>query len=122
MNRKSFSVLLALFILVLTGCRQPVSVCEGVKQPSDLPWLNEMVQLCESVGPTLSSIDKITYSLPNDQTTYVGFYATIGSGQRQIKNIYDCDGKIITEYGGATACIGECDIKILSFERIYTKP
>ena len=52
MNRKSFSVLLALFILVLTGCRQPVSVCEGVKQPSDLPWLNEMVQLCESVGPT----------------------------------------------------------------------
>ena len=121
MKRTNFLVLFALFLLLLAGCHQQVSVCEGVKQPSDLPWLNEMVQRCESVGPTLNSIDKITYSLPDDQTTYVGFYVTIGSEQRQIKNIYDCDGKIITEYGGVTACTGECDIKILSSERIYTK-
>ena len=121
MKNANLHVLLALFFLILTGCRQQVSICECVKQPSDLSWLSELVQRSESVGPTLSSIDKITYRLPNDNSPYVGFYVTIGSGQRQIINIYDCDGKIITEYGGVTACTGECDIKILSSERIYSK-
>ena len=122
MKKSNLSVLLVLISLLLVGCHQQVSVCEGVKKPSDLPWLSEMVRLCESVGPTLRSIDRITYSLPNDRTTYVGFYAITGSEQRQIRIIYDCDGNIVTHYGGYTACLGECDAKILSSERIYTMP
>jgi len=117
---KQFHLNVLIALLVFTGCQQQLSVCESVKKTSDLPWLDELVQFHSAAeGPDIQSVEKITYSIPESNTTYVGFYVVIGTEPRTIENVYDCDGNLITQYGGVQACTGQCDIVILSRTTIY---
>ena len=91
-------------------------------QTSDKPWLAAIEQKGESPqGQFLQSIDKITYTIDASETTYTGFDVLYEKVCCDIpyEYIYDCDGEIITSYGGKTDCEGECNIKITSRKNIF---
>ncbi len=130
MKRTNLTVLLALFILLLAGCRQPVSVCEGVKQPSDLPWLADMiqtglVQTFPSDTFPIEYVKKVFYTKPESKTTNVGFIVEYhypqGSADYIGAELYDCDGNILASYGGWLGCYGLCDITVTYETIIYQR-
>ena len=113
---------LAIVLLLCFSCRT-LDMCEDVRRPKDLPWLDSIAQTGVSiVGQKLLSIDKITYTLDDSSTSNVGFYVTYEKKGKDMpsKYIYNCDGQVITYYGGILGCNGECDLKILSSRNIYT--
>ena len=112
---------LAIVLLSCFSCRT-LDMCEDVRRPKDLPWLDSIAQTGMSiVGQKLLSIDKIEYVLGDSNTTYIGFCTYY---ERKVdvpsKYIYDCNGVVIANYGGLWGCSGECDLKILSSRNIYT--
>jgi hypothetical protein len=115
--KSRFFILYAFALLLCVGCKtQELATCDEVTQTSDKPWLAAIVQKGESSqGQFLQSIDKITYTIDDSETTYTGFdvrYETV-------EYIYDCDGETVVYYGGTDGCQGACEIKILSRKNIY---
>lgn len=126
MKTKIYLTGLALVVVFLVACKsqQQVSLCERVTQPREMPWLYSIVE--EGVSPLglqLVKIDKILYTIDESNTTNTGFEIQYEAKCCDMPNdyIYDCDGEVITEYGGFAGCSGECDIKILSRECIYER-
>jgi len=114
-------------LLLCIGCKtqQDLVSCEDVAKTTDMPWLASIVQAGVSTdgGAKLESIDKIIYSTDSTNTAiHVGFYVRYELKCCDIPGgyIYDCDGKILTVYGGIVGCTGECDIKIRSKTNLYT--
>ena len=126
MIMKNRQFICAAVLLLCIGCKtQELVSCEDVSKTADMPWLASIVQT--GVNPTggakLESIDKIVYSLDStSNTTHVGFFVRYEPKCCDIPGsyIYDCDGKIITTYGGILGCSGECNIKIRSNTNLYT--
>ena len=118
------SIIFAISTLLLISCKTPQLVsCEDVTRTNDLPWLTSIVQQgVTALGQKLVSIDKIVYSTENSNTTNIGFEVVYETRCCDIPSefIYDCDGEVITYYGGINGCNGECDITIRSRTRIYT--
>ena len=127
--------------ILLCGCNNPVEpkqeegkvdtlVCEDVTSPSDLPWIEEMIQH----GLVLSNpyrsdtfpveyVDKVFYTTPESEEEYVAFIFEwrfpSGSADAAGAALLDCDGERLATYGGWTGCEGLCDITITSKKRIY---
>ena len=121
---KKITLLCALCAVILTGCKtQQLVPCEDVRKTTDMPWLTAIVQKGQSwEGRKLLRIDKITYTTDDSNTTHVGFEVRYETMCCDIPGeyIYDCDGEVITCYGGIAGCTGECDIKILTRVTIYS--
>ena len=115
----------AMTMMLCIGCKtQEVVSCEDVAKTSDMPWLASIVKEGVSMqGQKLESIDKIIYSTDNTSAaTHIGFYVVYEDMCCDIPGayIYDCDGNIITSYGGIAGCTGECNINIRSKNNLYT--
>jgi len=110
--------------MLFVACKtQQLVPCEDVRKTTDMPWLTAIVQKGQSwEGQKLLRIDKITYTTDDSNTTHVGFEVRYETMCCDIPGeyIYDCDGEVITCYGGIAGCTGECDIKILTRVTIYS--
>ena len=126
MIMKNRQFICAAVLLLCIGCKtQELVSCEDVSKTADMPWIASIVQtgVNPAGGAKLKSIDKIVYSLDSTSTTtHVGFFVRYEPKCCDIPGsyIYDCDGKIITTYGGILGCSGECNIKIRSNTNLYT--
>lgn len=117
-------IICATAMLVCISCKTPqLAACGDVSKTSDLPWLETIVQKGATWrGQQLLKIDKITYSHEDSNTTYVGFvvyYETICCDAPD-EYIYNCEGEVITIYGGVAGCAGECHLQIHSRTNLYT--
>lgn len=116
---KSNIIIFAVVMLlsVLTGCKTQMVSCEDVKHINEISWLARK----SPHGQKLESVDKIVYKLPQGDTNYIGYNIQYEPMCCDIPSqfICDCDGNIITEYGGYDGCMGECDIEIISRVNIY---
>ncbi len=114
----------AITLLLCNSCKtQQLVPCEDVRKTTDMPWLTAIVQQGETWnGQKLLSIDKITYTKDDSNTTSVGFDIRyeLKCCDFSYDFIYNCDGEVITSYGGHVDCSGECDIKILTRINLYT--
>ena len=118
------SIIFAISMLLLISCKTPQLVsCEDVTRTNDLPWLTSIVKKGTTEhGQKLVIIEKIVYSTESSNTTHTCFAVYYESICCDIPYIflYNCDGEVITYYGGINGCNGECDITIRSRTRIYT--
>ena len=122
MIKKTIRCIICVIALLSCFSCRTLEMCEDVRRPKDLPWLDSIAQTGMTyVGQKLLSIDKITYTLDDSNTSYIGFCAYY---EKKVdvpsKYIYNCDGEVIVNYGGLWGCSGECDLKILSSKNIYT--
>lgn len=111
-------------VALLCCCKVQQTVCEEITRPSQLPWLQEIVeQGKDAEGNRLLSIDKVVYYIEDSQTEGTGFTITYEEGpvypDRLGGAVYDCDGNELVIYGGVAGCLGECSLRILSRETIY---
>lgn len=116
-------IVYAVALLLCFGCKtqQELVSCEDVSKTTDMPWLASLEEGYTQDGLKLLNIDKIVYSTDDSNTTSVGFelrYELVCC-DRPDRYICDCDGKIITTYGGIAGCIGVCGIKVLSRVNLY---
>lgn len=127
--------------LLLCGCNHSVEpkqeeefvdtpACDEVTTPSDLPWLEEKIQigLVHTYSPTVDTlpvefVDKVFYTTPESDEENVAFIIQwcwpSGTADAIGAALYDCDGNRLATYGGITGCDGLCDISITSRTRIY---
>ncbi len=117
-------------LVLLCGCNHPQPepvpcACEDVSQPSDRPWIEELIQKSQSGWWPIRFVDKVFYILPDDSTTYVGFYYEVevspGSCDVPYASLLDCDGEGLATWGGITGCDGLCNLTIISRTRIYQR-
>ena len=115
---------LTIVLLLCISCKtQQLVTCEDVTKANDMTWLSSIVKTgITPLGQKLVRISKIIYSEEGTNTTSVGFYIEYETMCCDIPDafIYDCDGEIITTYGGIAGCQGECSLKVLSSTAIYT--
>ena len=110
---------LAIVLLSCSSCRT-LDMCGDVKSVDELPWLEQAVQIRACSGQKLLSVNKIIYSI--GAIKHSGFeveYEIICCDVPYLY-IYDCDGEVVTDYGGMTGCAGHCNAKVLSRKNIYT--
>ena len=117
-------VICTLSTLMCLGCRTQTQLvlCEDVTRATDMPWIASLVKTgSSSLGQKLEKIDRITYSQEGSNSTNMGFYVIYEYKCCDIPNeyIYNCDGDIISIYGGIAGCEGECRLKILTRTNIY---
>lgn len=111
-------------LLVCIGCKtQELVTCEEVRKTSDLPWLEAIVQKGVSwEGQKLLNIDKITYTTDDSNTSQVGYEVKYEFRCCDIPDIYiyNCNGEMITSYGGIWGCNGVCDLNIIARKNLYS--
>lgn len=117
-------IIYAVAMLLCISCKTNEFVsCEEITNTNDAPWLSSITKTgITQAGQKLVSIDKITYVNDSLYTIYIGFdvlYEKLGY-DIPYEYIYNCEGKIITSYGGIAGCNGECDLQISSRLNIYT--
>jgi len=113
-------------LCTLCACKtyvNPPCGCKDTHKPSDLPWLNEILTTKVSTfGADLVSVDKVYYrEAADDNTLSIGILVEYEPMCCDISGqfLYDCDGNLVTEYGGVAGCIGQCDIAVISRENIF---
>ena len=112
-------VICATAVFFFFSCRT-LDMCGDVKNIDELPWLEQAAQNRAYIGQKLLSVNKIIYSI--GAIRYSGFeveYEIICCDVPYLY-IYDCDGEVVTDYGGMTGCAGHCNAKVLSRKNIYT--
>lgn len=122
--KKIHCIVCATAMLLCISCKttHQFVACEDVTSTSERSWLTAIVQTGVSQqGQKLISVDKITYSVGSEMTTYTGFEVIYEMKCCDIpyKFIYNCEGEMITNYGGIAGCSGQCDIVIHSRKTIY---
>ena len=115
-------IIILLSACMLAGCKtQQISVCEDVKDPTQLPWLKELVKNGYRDARVIQ-VEKVTYRSEEKNTEGTGFVVSYEPLCCDLiwPGIYDCDGNVLNEYGGiAGGCYGDCSIVILSRTTIY---
>ena len=112
-------IICAAIVLFFFSCKT-LDMCGDVKSVDELPWLEQAVQIRAYSGQKLLSVNKIIYSI--GAIKHSGFeveYEIICCDVPYLY-IYDCDGEVVTDYGGMTGCAGHCNAKVLSRKNIYT--
>jgi len=116
-------------VALLCGCKTPEIVvpcaCEDVTQPSDMPWLEELVQgTGGKIDGPMEFVDKLFYTLPDSEDVHVGFFIqwnAIPGSDIPYQGMLDCDGNWLTMWGGYTGCDGLCNFTTISRERVYQR-
>ena len=120
---KTIRCIISVITLLTCFSCKTLEMCGDVHKPSELPWLDSIAKTEVNInGQKLESIDKIVYSTGGSATRYIGFYVQYETKCCDIPSefIYNCEGEIITYYGGYTGCYGECYMKIHSKKNIFT--
>lgn len=117
-------LLFLIALCTLCACTPPLPCgCRDTRNPSDMPWLNEILtSKVSAFGADLVSVDEVYYrEAADDNTLLIGILVEYEPMCCDIpgKFLYDCDGNLVTEYGGIAGCIGQCDIAVVSRETIY---
>ena len=124
---KRFLIVTLCVSALLYGCKTPEIVvlcaCEDVTEPSDRPWIEELIKTTVEAGEPLEYIEKVSYRIGQSEETYVGFlvvWQEPGTADETMAVLLDCDGNRLATYR-LDGCEGLCKAHVTSRLRIYEK-